>query len=96
MTIFNPENKEQLTYGDCLFPAMEITDKEDADQYLNAYAKFAEKDSNISFDQAIDNCRFNIIYWSGYYDQKKIDSIRMLFDIDLLKRKLPFYFYLSI
>jgi hypothetical protein len=34
MTKFNPENKEALTYGECLDPAMKITDEADAKQYF--------------------------------------------------------------
>lgn len=36
MTKFNPENKDILTYGDCLKPAMEITGKPTAEQAFNA------------------------------------------------------------
>ena len=39
MTKFNPENKESLTTGETLGPAMEITDPEDAKQYLTEYVK---------------------------------------------------------
>lgn len=34
MTKFNPENKATLTYGECLDPAMKITDTKDAQQYV--------------------------------------------------------------
>lgn len=43
MIKFNPENKQELTYGECLEPAMKITDPEDAKQYKEAYIKFIEK-----------------------------------------------------
>ena len=36
MTKFNPENKDVLTYGECLKPAMEIETKEDAEQFKAA------------------------------------------------------------
>ena len=43
MTIFNPENKDILTYGECLGPAMSITDQADADQYYDTYVNYIDK-----------------------------------------------------
>ena len=44
MTKFNPENKKSLTYGECLDPAMNITDSEDAKQYKADYIGFIQKE----------------------------------------------------
>lgn len=43
MTKFNPDNKESLTYAECLGPAMLITEPEDAAQYLKEYVSFIQK-----------------------------------------------------
>lgn len=83
MTKFNPENKEILTYGECLDPAMGITNKKDAEQYLNAYVVFIQKhldkeprEDNIS---ALDIAKSNLGYWAGYYSNKTRQRIESLF-----------------
>ena len=43
MTPFNPEGKDAPTYGDCLRPAMEITEQADADQYMAAYVSHIQR-----------------------------------------------------
>lgn len=43
MTKFNPEQKETLTFGECLKPAMEITAEADALQYKRDYIAYTQK-----------------------------------------------------
>ena len=83
MTKFNPENKETLTFGECLGPAMEITDPEDARQYLTEYAKYTQKfldkeprDDNMT---AQDICKVNLGYFAGYYDDETRVRVEKLF-----------------
>ena len=83
MIKFNPENKEILTYGECLSPAMEITNSEDAEQYLNDYIAFIQKSldaeprtNNMS---ASDIARHNLGYFSGYYDSEISERVKKLF-----------------
>lgn len=83
MTKFNPENKEILTYGDCLKPAMEITDKEDSIQYKTDYIAFTQKelDTNPSQDgnTAEDIVNSNLGYFAGYYDSETRKRVERLF-----------------
>ena len=70
MTKFNPENKETMTYGECLGPAMEITDPEDAQQYLTEYVNHIQKyldaeprDDDMTAEQI---AKTNLGYYAGY------------------------------
>ena len=79
MTKFNPENKKTLTYGDCLKPAMEITDEADAQQYLAAYTAYLEtsprKDGMTGEQIALNN----LGYFAGYYDNETRERVERLF-----------------
>jgi hypothetical protein len=83
MTKFNPENKDSLTYGECLFPAMEITDSKDAQQYLKKYVAFIQKCLNkeprndkMTAEQI---AKINLGYFAGYYDDKVRRKVEKLF-----------------
>lgn len=84
MTKFNPENKETLTYGECLEPAMEITDEKDAKQYLDAYVSYIQKnldkESRNDDKTALDIAKINIGYYAGYYDNKTANRVNKLFN----------------
>ena len=84
MIKFNPENKEALTYGECLYPAMEITDAEEAKQYKADYIKFIDKflvdgesESGLTAEQIANN---NLGYWAGYYGDKVRRRVEKLFN----------------
>ena len=83
MTTFNPQNKETLTFGECLNPAMEITDKKDAEQYLAAYVsyiqKHLDKDPRTDGKTALDIAKINIGYYAGYYDSETGRRVNSLF-----------------
>lgn len=83
ITKFNPENKDTMTYGDCLHPAMKITEQEDADQYLTEYIAHIQKlldkeprDDNMTAEQI---AKVNIGYFSGYYDGATAERVNKLF-----------------
>ena len=83
MTKFNPENKETLTYGECLEPAMEITESEDAQQYLTEYTKHIQKYLDIEPNEenltAEEIAKVNIGYFAGYYNDKTRARAEKLF-----------------
>jgi hypothetical protein len=83
MTKFNPDNKEVLTYGECLHPAMKITDKADAEQYFKDYVAFIQKhlDKEPRTDgmTAEQIAKTNIGYFAGYYDHKTSLKVKELF-----------------
>lgn len=83
MTKFNPEGKSVLTYGECLGPAMKITDPEDARQYFDEYVKFIEvamrKEPRNDEKTAADIARINLGYYAGYYDEKTRECVERLF-----------------
>ncbi len=83
MTKFNPKNKKSLTYGECLDPAMEITDAADAKQYLADYAAFIQtslnrepRNDNMTAEQI---AKTNIGYYAGYYSDKTRERVERLF-----------------
>ena len=79
MTKFNPDNKESLTFGDVLEPAMTITDPEDAKQYFDAYVAWLETRSVIR-KNAENIARYNLGYYAGYYDQETQKRVERLFN----------------
>lgn len=78
MTKFNPENKEILTYGDCLSLAMHITDQADADQYKAEYIKYQSQFSNDKYtpEQVVN---INLGYYAGYYSNEVRERVERLF-----------------
>lgn len=84
MTKFNSENKEILTYGDCLKPAMEITDETDAIQYKKDYIAYIQKSLDKKPDPnsktAKETVNINLGYFAGYYDDKTRERIERLFN----------------
>jgi hypothetical protein len=85
MTIFNPDNKETLTLGEALGPAMEITEQEDADQYKKAYIEYMKKhlESNpnpMGFvaEYIVD---MNLGYYAGYYSSETQQRVQKLFNV---------------
>lgn len=81
MTKFNPENKDTLTYGEALDPAMKITEQNDADQYLKAYIDFTAN----HFEEATGKhtpeevCKINLGYYAGYYSEETRERVERLF-----------------
>lgn len=82
MTTFNPENKKNLTYGECLDPAMKITDEEDARQYLAAYIKFQQANMGEASGKhtAEEICKINLGYYAGYYNEETRKRVERLFN----------------
>jgi hypothetical protein len=84
MTKFNPENKENLTYGDCLDPIFKIKDKEDALQYKRAYIEYMENEfktyPNTSAKSAEEIANHNIGYYAGYGSNDDRERIEELFE----------------
>jgi hypothetical protein len=79
MTKFNPENKKTLTYGDCLHPAMKITDEADAQQYLADYVAYIgdkPRKEGLPAEQIALN---NLGYFAGYYDNETRERVERLF-----------------
>jgi hypothetical protein len=68
MTKFNPENKDTLSYEECLGPAIEITTQEDADQYLKDYVAWQTKHFDDASGQHTPEevCKINLGYYAGY------------------------------
>lgn len=83
VTKFNPEGKKVLTYGECLRPAMAITEQADADQYLSDYVDYIQKalDAEPREDgmTARQIALINIGYFAGYYDHETMARTQKLF-----------------
>jgi len=83
MTKFNPEGKNILTYGECLDPAMDITDQDDADQYFKDYVSYIQRhideDKEYQPLSAEEVARVNLGYSAGYYDGETRARVERLF-----------------
>lgn len=80
MTKYNPENKDVLTYGEALNPAMEITDQADADQYFEAMVIHHMKHQKVPLrSKAVETCRCNLAYYAGYYNNETRERVERLF-----------------
>lgn len=83
MTPFNPEGKDTLTYGECLHPAMKITEQADADQYMAAYVAYTQRhlDAKPRGDDMTAEaiCKVNLGYFAGYYDSETMARVNRLF-----------------
>lgn len=76
MTKFNPENKETLSYSESIGTLMEITNKEDAQQYFKKYVEYLkERLGNISYP-AEDVAQKNVQYYMGYYSNEAQERIK--------------------
>jgi hypothetical protein len=83
MTKFNPKGKLVLTYGECLHPAMSITDEADARQYFAEYVAHIKKalvskprGDGMTAEQI---ARSNLGYFAGYYDNETRARVERLF-----------------
>jgi hypothetical protein len=84
MTKFNPNNKESLTYGECIDPIFKITDKDDALQYKKAYVEFTEKHTKENGTlSALQIVNTNICYYAGYGSNEDRKRIEELFDCSI-------------
>ena len=81
MTQFNPQNKEQLTYGEILDPAMQIKDSQEAQKYLSDYIQWIQSDLDQSGkkDDAAKIAKANLGYWAGYYSNDVRKRVEKLF-----------------
>jgi len=81
MIKFNKDNKEELTYDECLKPAMNIKSKKIANIYKEKYIKYIqsclETKSDIKAESIVNN---NLGYYAGYYDKKTRIRVEKLFD----------------
>ena len=85
MTVFNPENKEVLSFDESTSPAMNIIDAEDAAQYKAAYISYTEKGIaagglNMSGITAEEIVNSNLGYFAGYYSNKVRERVETLFN----------------
>jgi hypothetical protein len=84
MTKFNPNNKEILTYGECLDTIFKITDKADAMQYKRDYVAFIQKaldkEPNKDGLTAEQIANANIGYYAGYGSSETRKVVEYLFE----------------
>jgi len=84
MKEFNPEKKEELTYGECLGPAMEIIESKDAEQYFIKYVAWIQraldKEPRNDSITASDIAKCNLGYYAGYYSNEVRERVERLFN----------------
>lgn len=68
-----------LTYGQTLGPAMEISNQKDADEYLEALIEYYMRDGTKSKNECRELALNNLGYFAGYYDQETANRVKKLF-----------------
>lgn len=71
--------KDKPTYGDILHPAMAITDKGDAKQYLEKYIDWLCARGGYGRKQGHQTALRNIGYFAGYYDDATAIRVMEMF-----------------
>jgi hypothetical protein len=83
VTQFNPQNKgRELTYGEIMDPIFNITEPQDAQQYLEAYCRWLEYEYNNPPEEAEFIAKSNIGYWAAYGSRQDRERIEELFDCE--------------
>lgn len=82
MTVFNPENKETLSFDESTGPAMGIVDAEDASQYKAAYIAYTEKGITGGGKTAEEIVNSNLGYFAGYYSNEVRERVETLFNCE--------------
>lgn len=75
MITFNPKAK---SFGDCLGPAMKISEPEEATDFFRAYVEHIVE-SGRNRPDAIRIALENIRYFAGYHDEETRNRISKLF-----------------
>jgi hypothetical protein len=63
---FNPYEKTELTYGECLDPISQITDDQELREYFNDYVSWQANRCDLTLDEAKTVCEINVGYYLGY------------------------------
>lgn len=80
---------DNLSYGQILDPAMKITDKDDAKQYLESYIAYLipyvidnnkDKDEEFIYKESIKIAKHNLGYYAGYFDNETRERVEKLFE----------------
>jgi len=75
--------KTKFNEDNILSTAMEITNKDDAKQYLNEYIKhiqkFIDSDDNRKNESAEETAKGNLGYYAGYYSNDVRERVEELF-----------------
>ena len=87
MTVFNPENKKELSFDESNGPAMKIIDAKDAAQYKAAYIAYTEKGiaaggvnkTGITAEEIVNS---NLGYFAGYYSNEVRERVETLFNCE--------------
>ena len=74
-----PQFTKESTFGDCLDPAMKVTDPEEAKAYLEAYTQHIAELRPCGTALAVKVARENLGYWAGYYDNETRARVERLF-----------------
>jgi hypothetical protein len=75
-------NNPEATYRETLAPAMEITERRNANEYL---ARLIQRDMTLfglSHEKSYSNQMTNLGYYAGYYDYDTQVRVRALFGAD--------------
>lgn len=83
---------EEMTYGETLGPAMEITDQDEADRYYEALVQRQMRVGGYVREQAESNVKSNLGYYAGYYTDPEVSKrVNRLFTTEhpIFGKKMP-------
>ena len=82
---FNPLDKDELCYRECLLPIVFIKTKSNAQQYLQDYISYIQKCLNKNPAKNGETAEWiainNIYYWTMYLDANQKENVINLFNI---------------
>ncbi len=70
---------DELTFGQILHPAMNVTDAFEAAQYKGEYIAYIMIKQNKSYEEAERIANSNLGYFAGYYDEETMQRVNRLF-----------------
>ena len=70
---------DEMTFGESLGPAMEITDQAEADAYFEALVERHLRITDDSQGRAVEVQKVNLGYYAGYYDSATMARVNRLY-----------------
>lgn len=79
--IFNPQNKDTLTYGEVMDSLIEIVDEDELKEYYHKYIEYIAQKENLDMNKATAMAAHNIGYSLGYFSRETRMRVERVLEI---------------